>query len=256
MSIRANDLIDVFERMAREHWSYEWGAARKGRVDCSGAFVYAYQLLGGPKIEHGSNAIARNRVVALLPASQAKPGYAMLKWRQDGAPEKYTDGKGNFFHIGLMGRNGKVLNAKSTTSGFVESPVDGWQVAAQLKDVKYTEYDEEKEDLRMLYSAKVATQSGKLRVRDNPVDGSILGHLQKGCTVQVLEERDGWMRVRYGDLVGWVSGLYLEPETDGVDMDVADCATVQIVIRDEAGHEFRPVGAFTVDVEVVLDGDD
>ena len=31
--IKVSALIAVFERMAREHWAYEWGAAREGCVD-------------------------------------------------------------------------------------------------------------------------------------------------------------------------------------------------------------------------------
>ena len=45
--IQANDLIALFKRMAREHWRYEWGKAKEGAVDCSGAFVYAFKELGG-----------------------------------------------------------------------------------------------------------------------------------------------------------------------------------------------------------------
>lgn len=30
MKIKASDLIAMFEKMEREHWAYEWGAAREG----------------------------------------------------------------------------------------------------------------------------------------------------------------------------------------------------------------------------------
>ena len=88
MKIKASDLIAMFEKMEREHWAYEWGAAREGCVDCSGAFVYAFKALGGPAIAHGSNTIARKHCGALVPASEAKPGYAMFRWREDGEPER------------------------------------------------------------------------------------------------------------------------------------------------------------------------
>ena len=52
--IQANDLIALFKRMAREHWRYEWGKAKEGAVDCSGAFVYAFKELGGLTLPHGS----------------------------------------------------------------------------------------------------------------------------------------------------------------------------------------------------------
>lgn len=40
-------------------WAYEWGAARTGAVDCSGAFVYAMKKYG-LSIYQGSNTIWRS----------------------------------------------------------------------------------------------------------------------------------------------------------------------------------------------------
>ena len=113
--MRASELIDIFKRMYTEHWTYEWGAAREGCVDCSGAFVYAFKQFG-KSIPHGSNSIARQNISAIVEAKYAKPGYAVFKRRlDDGEPAKYRgDGWGNFYHIGLLAENGKdVYNAKS-----------------------------------------------------------------------------------------------------------------------------------------------
>ena len=78
--IKAEKLLDLFERMEREHWGYELGAAKEGLVDCSGAFVWAFKQLGG-SIEHGSNSIYHLRVGEVVPTAQAKPGYAVFKMR-------------------------------------------------------------------------------------------------------------------------------------------------------------------------------
>ena len=255
--IKAGDLIDLFERMAREPWAYAWGAAREGCVDCSGAFVYAYKALGGPAIAHGSNTIARKHCGQMVPACEAKPGYAVFRWREDGEPERYeNDGLDDFYHIGLMGRNGTVLNAKSTAAGFVESPLTGWAYAAPLLDVDYDDMEVENampKEENVLYQAKVMTENDPLNLRDCP-GGKKIGELPKGCTVEVLAERDGWMQVRYGGLVGWASGDYLS-RTSFKEDEVAG-VTIQVVIRDEAGNAFRPVGACTVDVEIVPDSVD
>ena len=244
MSIRASELITLFEQMAREHWDYVWGAARKGCVDCSGAFVYAYAQLGGGSIAHGSNAIARRHCGAMLPASEAKPGYAMLKWKLDGAPEKYTDGKGNFYHIGLMGRNGKVLNAKSTAAGFVESPIDGWQVAAPLLAVDYE--SEVSTMTEMLYSAVVATKRDPLTLRDGP-EGAKIGRLPKGARVDVLAQSDGWAYVSYGGMSGYCSAAYLTRCEQEDEKAVGDEGAVHValVLTDSAGNTWTPVGDFS-----------
>ena len=44
--ITKSKILSLFKKMLEEHWSYEWGAAREGCVDCSGAFVYAYSKKG------------------------------------------------------------------------------------------------------------------------------------------------------------------------------------------------------------------
>lgn len=252
--IKSSDLVDLFERMAREHWAYAWGAAREGCVDCSGAFVYAYKALGGPAIAHGSNTIARKHCGQMVPACEAKPGYAVFRWREDGEPERYeNDGLDDYYHIGLMGRNGTVLNAKSTAAGFVESPLTGWAYAAPLLAVDYGDEVDDVTQETVLYSALVCTKDDPLTLRDFP-GGAKIGKLPKGCTVDVLEERDGWMQVRYGNLLGWASGNYLS-KTSFKEEEVAG-VTVQVVIRDEAGNAFRPVGACTVDVEIVPDSVD
>ena len=131
--MRASDLIAEFERMYDEHWAYEWGAAREGCVDCSGAFVYAFKKYG-QSIYHGSNTIARKYIVGeMRPVSEAKPGWAVFKRRfDDGEPDAYIgDGLGNFYHMGLCSRDGtQALNAKSVSKGFSSDPVDGFPFAA------------------------------------------------------------------------------------------------------------------------------
>ena len=51
--IPVNELISCFERMRDEHWDYCLNSAREGCVDCSGAFVWAYNLGVPRKIFHG-----------------------------------------------------------------------------------------------------------------------------------------------------------------------------------------------------------
>ena len=63
-----------------------------------------------------------------------------------------------------------------------------------------------------------ATKTGKvtassLRVRETPVNGTVVGKLAKGTAVTVTEEKDGWYKVTAGTLTGWVSGEYVELTT-------------------------------------------
>ena len=220
--IKKDDLLDLFERMARENWAYAWGAAREGCVDCSGAFVYAYGALGGPSIAHGSNSILRQSMGALLPMRAAQPGYAAVKiraWTSDESGNRwYNQAPGDCYHIGLVGRDGKILNAQGTKNGFVTSDPGTWEGCAPLDDVAY---GAETEDENVIYQARVTTEKDPLRVRIWPGNGNVIGNVPRGATVDVLEDSgDGWPRIRYNELVGYASAEYLEriedaPESSG-----------------------------------------
>lgn len=95
-TISKDEILALFERMQTEHWTYKPGAAEQGTVDCSGAFVYAYNT---KKIDlyHGSNYMARSEAMQLLPITQATPGMIAFKAREPGEqgyalPEKYRQG--------------------------------------------------------------------------------------------------------------------------------------------------------------------
>nr|DAG45904.1 MAG TPA: SH3 domain protein [Bacteriophage sp.] len=233
--IDVDRLLDIFERMEREHWAYEWGAAREGCVDCSGAFVLAYKQLG-VSIEHGSNSIARLRVGEYVPVSEAKPGYAVFKlrvWREsDSGNHWFNQQPGDVYHIGLMGRNSKVLNAQSTKTGFVASDASGWAFAAPLKDVIYKE-----DDGKMFGNATVRVTSGYLNIREGASTRSkVIAKAENGTRVNITREAGGtgWV---FGSLesgeAGYMSSEYLVEDT------TASVKGVTVVVIDVNGNHFR-----------------
>lgn len=217
--IRANALIALFRRMLDEHWAYEWGAAREGCVDCSGAFVWAYRQLGAT-IEHGSNSIAHLRVGEYVPVAKAKPGYAVFKlraWRDDsdnGGNRWFGQQPGDVYHIGLMGDDGKVLNAQSTKTGFVASDAAGWAFAAPLKDVIYKEGDG-----KVFGNAAVNITSGYLNIRDGASTRSnVIAKAANGARVNIIREAGGtgWVfGVLESGVAGYMSSEYLVEDAPG-----------------------------------------
>lgn len=213
--IDVDRLLDLFERMEREHWAYEPKAAREGCVDCSGAFEWAFNQLGA-YIEHGSNSIYHLRVGQVVPVAQAKSGYAVFKmraWREEDRGNRwYGESPGDCYHIGLMGRNGKVLNAQSVKKGFVASDAKGWAFAAPLKAVEYTD-DKEEGGETMFGNATVNITSGYLNIREGASTRSkIIAKAENGTRVNVIREAGGtgWV---FGKLengvAGYMSGAYL-----------------------------------------------
>ena len=195
----ASELIKLFQRMLDEHWAYELGAAREGCVDCSGAFVWAYKQLG-ESIEHGSNSIAHLRVGEYVSVADAKPGYAVFKlreWREDDSGNRwYKQQPGDCYHIGLLGYDGRVLNAQSSKTGFVASPAaQNWAFAAPLKAVSYT--DDGKESEPMWGNAMVKTQKAGsyVNLREGAsTRAAVIGKVYDGERVNVLREAGtGWI---------------------------------------------------------------
>lgn len=225
--IDVDRLLDLFERMEREHWAYEPGAAREGCVDCSGAFVWAYKQLGA-SVEHGSNSIYHLRVGQVVSVAQAKPGYAVFKmraWREEDRGNRwYGESPGDCYHIGLMGRNGKVLNAQGVKTGFVASDAKGWAFAAPLNAVKYKAEGGGK----MFGNATVSVTSGCLNIREGAgTAAKIIARAENGTRVNVIREAGGtgWV---FGKLengvAGYMSGAYLVEDENTPDADAGNAA--------------------------------
>ena len=252
--IDVNKLLDLFERIEREHWAYELGAAREGCVDCSGAFVLAFKQLGA-SIEHGSNSIAHLRVGEYVPVAQAKPGYAVFKmraWREEDRGNRwYGESPGDCYHIGLMGRVGKVLNAQGVKTGFVASDAKGWAFAAPLKAVEY----ETKGDEKMFGNATVSVTSGCLNIREGAgTAAKIIAKAENGTRVNVIREAGGtgWV---FGKLengvAGYMSGEYLTMDesipADGADSPADETADAETTsLRRSDGVYITLAGKWTV----------
>ena len=192
-------------------------------------------------------------------SATASAKYRDLTWTQEGIQGAragmlaFKRSGEDVHHVGLVTGDGTVVHSSSAKGEVVETALDGsWALLGIHRYIEAAGAAGTEDNVNVLYQAVVSTQSGALNLRDAP-DGRKIGSLPKGTTVDVMAERDGWMQVRYGNLTGWASGNYLskasfKEEVAGV--------TIQLVIVDETGREFRPIGAFTVDVEIVPDSVD
>ncbi len=234
MKIKCSNLIDLFQLMYEEHWKYESGAARYGCVDCSGAFSYAFEKLGG-YIAHGSNTIARKYIVGnLLPISKAEPGMAAFKlreWTEDQKGNKwYGTSPGDIYHIGLVDEDPRyVLNAKGTKSGFCRDPIDGkskWHYVAYVKGVDYASSDPGKDDGKM--TATVVLPQGAsgttVNIRSKKSTGSsLIGKVKVGTKVTILQDEGDWCKIQSGSMIGYMLSNFLEyndqPTQSEIDSD-------------------------------------
>ena len=181
----------------------------------------------------------------------AEPG--MIAFKANGA---------DYHHVGIVTEAGTVVHASSAYGETVETPLtakEGWTNLAVHRYIDTDEYIKEEETVDVLYKAKVITQEDPLTLRNAP-EGDKIGALPIGATVDVLVDTGGdWLFVRLGSMIGYAARHYLAREIEERDKPVeiegvAESA-VQIIITDEAGNVFRPVGAYKTDIEVLVDGE-
>lgn len=233
----ARDLIKEFEKMLG--WAYRWGDAKRGSVDCSGAFVYAFKQ-HGLKIYHGSNTIWRSYLDAKGRIGEIKlvPGMAVFKWREDGEPQKFeADGEDDFYHIGLYVGNGEVIEAKGVQHGCVRSQIGrGWTHAGYLKNIEY----EEAENMEVRQAVLVAETGSTVNVRKEP-NGERIGRILLGEVVDVYHSDGGWSSIAYASTAGKLSG-YVKTEFLAFEEEEAE----------EGEAVFLPNGVDVVEVKLEM----
>lgn len=164
--ITASELVSLFRVMWAGDWEYVWGGASKGKVDCSGAIVYAYKQYG-QKIYHGSNRMARVHVERLIPIDEALrdglvvPGMAAFRSHEPGSSKhsisaQYKEGGSyyngdlrDYYHVGIVDTDTEwVLNAAGTSNDFERHPLrENWSHVAKLLEVDYDAPFEEETDM-------------------------------------------------------------------------------------------------------------
>lgn len=192
--------------------------------DCSGAFVRFYRE-HSLSIYHGSNRIAREYVIELLPPSYAKPGMAAFKAYKPGdkyyaLPSEYKPGGAHYngdlldyYHIGLVDDDpAYVINSASTKSGVKRGKLsDNWCAVGYLKAIDYTNGGDEPVK-EYLYKAIVDSANDKpVNLRKSPsLMASRIAEVPDGTEVEVISEYDSaWSKITAGAKTGYMMRKYL-----------------------------------------------
>ena len=225
-------LIADFRLMNAEHWAYRWGAAQRGEVDCSGAFVWAYAQHGA-SIYHGSNRMARVEVVSLIPIQVANivPGMAAFKHHKPGEAgydlpadympdgSRYNGDLNDYYHVGLVDTDtSRVLNARDKADGFVSSPISqDWTHVALLKQVDYGDAQPPAPS----YGTAVVYAANGAPVKLRKTASTSLPYLDLvpvGATVDLRgPASDGWTPIRYNGQDGFMMSQFLTSNAEGAD---------------------------------------
>ena len=217
--VKASDLVEIFNQMADEKWKYVAGAHKQGAVDCSGAFYYAYKLLGG-YMYHGSNTMWRKYTVKKdkIGGITLMPGMAVFKTRNWSLAQSsnswYNTDPGDVYHVGLYVGDGKVVEAKGTKHGVVITDISTWHLAATLKDTIYDLTEENAVESSEKFETTmgvVKINSGWLNLRkEMSTLSERMGKLYGGDVVTVTGSHDDWYAVLYNNKTVYVKKNFIE----------------------------------------------
>ena len=223
-TVKASELIKIFKTMASEKWKYVAGGTTKGKVDCSGAFYYAYKQLGG-YMYHGSNTMWRKYStekgkIGSIDLVPGMPVYKIRDWTSSQSDNGwYNNEPGDVYHVGMYIGNDQVVEAKGTKYGVVISKLSTWTHASRLKDTEYDIGNEQAEVSQDEYptSGAVSISSGWLNVRTAPDSaGERLGKLYNGDIVVITGEVPGWYQIEYNGKTAYASMDYIDKVTEDI----------------------------------------
>jgi len=171
-------------------------------ADCSGLVLYLCKQLGF-SVPHGSNSIWRECLSEkrIIGAKDIPAGALVFKLRNG------TD----YYHVGVYVGGGKVVEAKGTQAGVVESDLSTWTHYGLLKQLNYSGAEEKDESLKGGSAVVDVPNNGTVNVRESPA-GKKVDVLKEGEKCEVMSVftsgADVWAKVEY-KRVGYIMAKYL-----------------------------------------------
>lgn len=169
-------------------------------ADCSGLIVYLCRA-AGIAVPHGSNSIWDKSLSESGEIKRELPDGALVFKLRDGD---------DYYHVGVYVGGGKVVEAKSTYSGVVESKLSGWTHYGLIKGIKYNQETKKDTDVLTVGVALVdVPNNGTVNVRTKASSNSQRQDtLKEGESCNVLEVSGDWARVEYKK-TGYIMSKYL-----------------------------------------------
>lgn len=214
--------LQKVEEIRREKPTYSLGGdGSDGTCDCIGLIIGAIRRSGGKWTgTHGSNYTARNELTYLLPIASADDlsvGEVVLKARTATAdgydlPSRYAKDpdKRDYYHIGVVVSVDPLRIVHCTTGGGANGVTEDTRLGQWTHRGWLKKISREGEPMVETVTATVVADSGlTVNLRKSP-GGALVDRLPVGTEVVVAARQDGWSRVAYGQLVGWMMDDYLD----------------------------------------------
>lgn len=104
--------------------------------------------------------------------------------------------------------NGNVLYGLAQESNYrvtTDKFEDGWFRAIELDEIDAEIIDLPRGYGWIHHSALVASTRAKVKLLDQPINGSIIGEIDPEIQVNIIATKDNWVNIQYKELTGWVN---------------------------------------------------
>ncbi len=142
--------------------------------------------------------------VVLKARTATADGYAL--------PSRYANDpdRRDYYHIGVVVSVAPLRIVHCTTGGGVNGMTEDTRVGQWTHRGWLNKVSREGEPMAETMTATVVAESGlTVNLRKSP-GGALVDRLPVGTEVVVAARQDGWSRVAYGQLVGWMMDDYLD----------------------------------------------
>lgn len=159
-------------------------------ADCSGLVKYLCRQLG-VTVPHGSNSMWKGSLFeqGYIAGNAVPPGALVFKLRNGD----------DYYHVGIYVGDDRVVEAKSTYYGVIESRLSDWTHYGLVRGIGYSsDRGDPVPGLKPGAAIVDVPNDGTVNIRKGPTTSSTnLGHLREGDTCEVVAVEGDWARVRY-----------------------------------------------------------
>ena len=219
------EFLKAVEQIAATQPVYrEGGTGADGTCDCIGLVMGAMAACGHAAYDmHSSNYFARyqmqqlqslqaqTRLEAGMVVYKARSGEQTLHERYLIGGRYHTGDLNDYYHAGVVesAQPLVIVHCTSTagTNGIArDHTADGWTHCGFATGV-------EKDEMPEPNAVVVAAKGDTVNLRKSPRrDGALLARVPVGSRVTVQEQADGWARVRYQGLTGYMMEMFVQPD--------------------------------------------
>lgn len=200
--------------------SYQLGHdGSDGSCDCIGLIIGGIRRGGGCwQGTHGSNYAARfetNNLRPICSAADLAVGEIVFKAHEPtqsgySLPDRYADhaDQRDYYHAGVVTSTAPLTITHCTGPGIMtDKKLNKWNYHGWLSKVAQPAKGDEQ--TMSAQTATVTAASGStVNLRSSP-NGTLVDRLPVGAVVSVIEEKDGWVSVTYGEKTGWMMEQFL-----------------------------------------------